>query len=83
MIGLKIIDEQWKAQVHLLCEHGTVILDMQRVLEPHYQSPARFEQPLVIFTNLIGQGVNTSNKPCSDLNEFLFYLDYTNQDWSA
>ena len=34
--------------------------------------------PFVIFANSIGQGVNTSNKPCSDLNDFLFYLDYTN-----
>jgi hypothetical protein len=53
---------------------------MQRVLE---QSAARFEQPFVIFTISIGQGVNASYKPCSHLSEFLFYLDYANQGWSA
>ena len=42
MIFSRIIDEQWKAQVHLLCEHGIVVLNMQRVLEPHNQSPDRF-----------------------------------------
>ena len=38
MVGLKAIDEQLEAQIHLLCEYCTVVLNMQRVLGPHYQS---------------------------------------------